>query len=226
MKINLKNIKIYFLTFNNKLRKNNILENFKERNLIEVNPRKESSKMKSGATGFSRVLDLAIQNQNRDEKFQPFMILEDDVTKYRDFPDELEVPNDSDVLYIGLSNYGVNSKGIALKNFYYKNINEDLIKIYNMLSFHGSIITSFNGVLKIQKCLLEGYFKNSMWDIFIAQVQPYYNAYALKIPLVYQDKKVGGQEEDTKISLNVNTDNIIPREFINVTNISNLLEFK
>jgi hypothetical protein len=68
-----------------------------------------------------------------------------------------------------------------------------------MLSLHGIIICSARGLLAIQKCMLESYFKDVIWDIFIAQVQPFYNVYALKKPLVYQWSEIGGQERQTKI---------------------------
>ena len=37
-------------------------------------------------------------------------------------------------------------------------------------------------------------------DIYMAQIQPYYNMYALRKPLVYQCGERGGREECTKIT--------------------------
>ena len=58
MLINLDTIKYYFLTCNNEKRKQHILKEFKEYDITEVNPVIDSIN-KSGATGFSKILDLA-----------------------------------------------------------------------------------------------------------------------------------------------------------------------
>ena len=188
MKINLDNIYYYFLTCNNKIRRDHITNEFKNYKLVEVNPIMDIGRNKSGASGFSKILDLACINQDNNKPFQPFAILEDDVKKNCDFPSDIEIPDDTDILYIGLSRCGMNNNEAGTVCF--KNINDNIIKIYNMLSLHGIIICSMRGLLSIQKCMLEGYFKNIIWDIFTAQIQPYLNVYALKNPLVYQYEKI------------------------------------
>ena len=218
MLIDLEKTKYYFLTCNNENRKKHMIEEFKKYDLTEVNPVIDC-KNKSGAVGFSRILDLACSNQERDKPFQPFVILEDDVKKYREFPKTIEIPNDTDILYIGLSLFGMNNTSFC-ENVCYKNINEDIIQVYNMLSLHGIIICSARGVLAIQKCMLEGYFKNIIWDIFTAQIQPFYNVYALKMPLVYQYAKIGGIELATKIEYTNKIDKNIDISWINKNNIS------
>ena len=102
MKIDLHNIYYYFLTCNNKIRKDHITNEFKKFKLVEINPIKNIGKTKSGATGFSRILDQACIDQDRNKPFQPFAIFEDDVKKFDEFPLEIDIPNDTDILYIGL----------------------------------------------------------------------------------------------------------------------------
>ena len=220
MLINLKNIKYYFLTCNNELRKNHMINEFKDYDITEVNPAMEIiGKHKSAPTGFSRILDLASKNQDRTKPFQPFCMFEDDIKKYREFPETIEIPDDSDIFYIGLSKCGINDKEWC-NTVCYKNINNDIIKLENMLSLHGIIICSTAGLLAVQRCMLEGYYTDIVWDIFTAQIQPYYNVYALKKPLVYQYGPVGGQESATKFELNVNSDLEINPNWINKTNVS------
>ena len=77
MKINLQSVNYYFLTCNNPRRKKHILNEFKNFNLIEVNPLMNIGKNKSGISGFSKILDLASQNQIRNKPFQPFVIFEE-----------------------------------------------------------------------------------------------------------------------------------------------------
>lgn len=168
---------------------------------------------------FLKILDIAIKEQDKNKPFQPFVILEDDVKKYREFPENLEIPHDSDILYIGLSKCGW-IKNNWSNDVYYENVNNEIIKIYNMLSLHGFIICSLNGLLAFQKSIVEGFFKDEPWDIYTSFIQNYHNVYALRKPLVYQYAPIGGQEIPTRIEYN--NFNNLPRDdlWIDKTNIT------
>lgn len=227
MKINLDNIKCYFLTCN-ELKKQSIKNEFSKYNLVEVNPIMGISKFRSGVTGFLRIINKSIQKQKEKNTFEPFIILEDDVKKYRDFPNELEIPDDSDILYIGLSDWGIKSnKNIGEPGVVkYTIINNDIIKIYNMLATHGLLICSIQGLFILQQCLMEDYMYDRHYDLSICQIQPYYNIYALKKPLVYQgsylDKNNNiqnkSQEKATKITNIDLIEGIIEDKYINYSN--------
>jgi hypothetical protein len=200
-KIDLTSTKIYYLTVGtNYARKMNMQEQFgKDNLLVEINPKQGIPRNMSGASGFLNMIDSAIKDQNKDSiKFKPFILLEDDCSKYRDFPKDLYIPKDADIVYLGLSKYGIDDSG---KNkVYADNYDDNFIKIKNMLATHGMMITSNVGMSIIQRCMTESYSKNTPWDIPLAYAQKKYNIYALKIPLVYQDMKVGGQEHATKLT--------------------------
>lgn len=196
-----------------------MVEEFKDENLTEVNPVIGIGKYKSGATGFCRMIDLALRNQDRSIPFQPFAIYEDDTSKYREYPEFLNIPDDADILYIGISKCSMNDRKFHY-NTYYKCVDSEVIRIYNMLSTHGIIICSASGALAVQKSVIETFHKNIGFDICLAYLQPYYNVYALKNPLVYQDSKYGGAESETKFSITSTSDNPIPNEYINTTNDS------
>jgi len=220
MKIYLKGLKNYFLTVDtNGIRKKHMLKEFEDYDLTEVNPVIGIGKYKSGSIGFCRMIDLGLRNQDRSKPFQPFILYEDDCSKFREFPEYIDIPDDADILYIGISKCSMNDKSYHYSS-YYKNIDDDIIRIYNMLAMHGIIVCSASGALAIQKAMLEGYYKNIIWDIFVAYIQPYYNVYALKNPLVYQDGKYGGAEYETFFSVTSNTDSVLPSEYINTTNDS------
>jgi len=211
--------KFYFLTCNNELRRQHFLNEFSNLNITEVNPIVDIEKHKSGVTGFSRILDLGIKNQDPSKPFQPFGIFEDDVTKYRDFPEYVEIPDNADLLYLGLSSYGM-SDFSHCHDVFFKNITPDVIRIYNMLSLHGIMVCSIRGALALQKALIEAFHTGFIWDIYIAQLQPYYNVYALRVPLVYQSAELGGQEAPTRIQFGDNDRPDIPDYWINRTNAS------
>ena len=198
MLIDLKKSKFYFLTCNNEKRRLHILEEFKEYNLTEVNPTTHSTNYKSGASGFIKMLELGLKNQDLNKPFQPFVLLEDDATKYRDFPQTIEIPDETDILYIGLSKCGMIEDKWSFSVFY-SNINNDLIRVYNMLSLHGLIICSPTGLSVLQLVFNKALENNTPWDVPVAHAQPHYNMYALRIPLVYQLGELGGEEALTKI---------------------------
>jgi hypothetical protein len=220
MRIYLKHIRHYFLTVDtNGARKHHMLEVFKDYNLFEVNPILDIGKCKSGATGFSKMIDLGLRNQDRSLPFQPFVLYEDDCSMYRPYPEYIEIPDDADLCYIGLSQCSMDNQRCCYKSFY-KVINSDIIRIYNMLASHGIIVCSASGALAIQKAMLEAYYKNTVWDIFVSYIQPYYNVYALKSPLVFQDAKYGGAQSETWFSIKSDVDSLIPEHYINKTNDS------
>lgn len=226
MRIYLKNIRHYFLTVDtNGVRKQHMMDEFKEYNLTEVNPILGIGKNKSGASGFSKMIDLGLRNQERGLPFQPFVMYEDDSSKFREFPEYIDVPDDADMCYIGLSICSMNDHSYH-HGSYYKNINTDIIRIYNMLATHGIIVCSAAGALAIQKAMMEAYYKNIVWDIILSYIQPYYNVYALKIPLIYQDSVYGGAQPETKITITANSDSVIPKNYINTTNESVILCYK
>lgn len=220
MKIFLKNIKHYFLTVDtNGSRKHHMINEFKDYDLTEVNPVLGVIREQSGATGFSRMIDLALREQDRTKSFSPFVMYEDDCSKYRDYPDYIEIPDNADICYIGLSECSMNNKEWHNAS-YYTHIDNDVVRIYNMLAMHGIIVCSASGALAIQKAVLEGYERKITWDVFVAQIQPYYNVYALKQPLVFQDEKYGGHEKQTRFSITSMRDNPLPDIFKNTTNVS------
>lgn len=150
-------------------------------------------------------------------------MLEDDVNKYREFPEYLDIPDDTDLLYMGISKWGSNNIDGGIDKVYTKSVDNypDIVRVYNMLSTHGMIICSIMGVLALQKAMFDAYYKNCHWDLLLAQIQPYYKMYAFIVPLVYQDSKVGGEEAATKITLSLDYLNQqIPEKYLNTYNPS------
>jgi len=217
MKIDLKATKYYFLTCDNPVRKEHFIREFEDLDITEVNPVMGIGRNPSGVSGFSRVLDLAVSSQ-RNGVFRPFGIFEDDVKKYREFPDSVEIPDDADWLFTGLSYYGMSDFSHCYE-VYHKSIDGDVVRMFNMLSVHGIIICSLRGLLAFQKCLIESYFTGTTLDIYTAQIQPYYNCYALRVPLVYQFGEIGGQEDATRVEFNGERPDI-PDYWINKSNAS------
>ena len=76
------------------------------------------------------MIDQGLKDQERDKLFQPFVVLEDDVSIATKL-DTLEIPDDTDLLYVGISPCGIkDTKNMCgTYNLYYKNIDDNLVKI-------------------------------------------------------------------------------------------------
>jgi hypothetical protein len=218
MRVDLKLCKHYFLTCNNEVRRKHFWEEFGGLDVTEILGVVGMDKQASGPIGFSRMLDRAVCDF-RGERFRPFCIFEDDVKKYREFPEYVDIPDDADILYLGLSSYGISDFSHCYE-MYYKGVDAGVVRVLNMLSLHGLMICSVRGLMALQKCFLEGYYTNQVWDILIAQLQPHYNMYALRVPLVYQCGELGGQEAPTKIELGGGERPDLPGHWVNRSNLS------
>lgn len=216
MKITLSDIPIYCLTCeedNEKSKKRNHMEN--QISPEFVMPIIGIQKNKSGASGFFRMIERGLKAQVRGEPFKPFLMVEDDVQFVMSSNQlEVELPDDADVLYVGLSNCSMNSYMFHYAN-YYETVEgfPEVVRIQHMLSSHGILVCSALGASALQRTMLEVYFTDKPWDIPMAYIQAYYRVYALRRPWVYQALEYGGNEACTRITFE-GGDNPLPPEFV------------
>lgn len=182
-------------------------------NIEFVEPIIGIQKNKSGATGFMRMVERGLRSQVPGEPFKPFLMLEDDVSLNRSL-DSITIPQDADVLYVGLSNCSMNDHQFHYAN-YYTSLPDypDIIRVKHMLATHGIMICSPLGAAVFQRTMLEVFMSDKPWDIPLALMQPYYQVYALRDPLVYQDTNYGGDEGCTQIKLE-GPDNPLPENWV------------
>ena len=189
MKIFFKCIDFYCLTLDSNSDKyKHVKEIFKEYKITDVNPIKNIPLEMSGSIGWCRLINKGLQKK----EFEPFVLLEDDVSICKTFPEFIEIPDDADWIYIGISEMGVKNRKMGIKQLCGDHYDDNFIRVYNMLQTHGIIVTSIRGALGIHTACLEGYFNCRIWDYYVSQSQPYFNVYALKEPLVFQDENFGG----------------------------------
>lgn len=215
MIINLKDIKFYFLTTgHHKFRSNHIKNMMKDYEIKEINPIMGIGKQRSGCFGHAKMIVQGLKDQIGQD-FTPFIILEDDVSiysehdkiysEYNKLPDQICIPDDSDIVYVGLSASGAKPNDYLWdrrRQIYGIDIeNKECIRIYNMLATHAIMICNRQIAKVYQKCMEVNYYNNGpAWDTYLAKIQPHYNVYALKKPLFFQDKKYGGNEYGTNIN--------------------------
>ena len=143
-------------------------------------------------------------------KNKPFVILEDDVVVNR-FNKYLEIPEDSQCVYLGLSSWGFtpasDSNLARLNSLITDNTNLNVARIFNMLSSHSIMYIDMDYVdLLISRLeknsggnIIESsvekigmrYFGGTMLpcDVIMADQQYNNKVYALRDPIFYQDGK-------------------------------------
>jgi hypothetical protein len=218
MHIVLHHIPVFVLTCEEEggSRRNHITSLFSEEKqpVSFIHPLMGIAKNKSGASGFSRMIEKGLRMQDRSTPFRPFLMLEDDIS-FSDGLKEIDVPEDADILYVGLSVCSMNDHRFHYAN-YYESVEgfPNVVRVKHMLASHGIMVCSALGAAVLQRTMLEVYLSDTAWDIPLAFIQPYYKVYALRRPWVYQDVAYGGDEACTRITLE-GGDHRLPEEWVN-----------
>ena len=115
----------------------------------------------------------------------PFIILEDDCQVKNEVL-EMEIPDDVDAIYLGISAFGYYNGNIS--TVAYNQVTEDVSRIYNMLSGHAILYLSQRYVDVVKNISHHcGHLTMQPFDKSVAEIQKYYNVYALNNPFFYQD---------------------------------------
>lgn len=118
---------------------------------------------------------------------EPTVILEDDCV-IANKKTVIEVPDDADAVYLGLSNWGYLNSSSERKNFAYKRHKDydDIYKIDGMLATH-SILYISKDYIEISSRIAKWHADNNRHiDQGLALIQKYFNVYALGTPIFYQ----------------------------------------
>ena len=134
----------------------------------------------------------------------PFLILEDDVSIFNeDFI--VNVPDDADAMYLGLSDIGSNllKEEKAEDYLYIKNLNKENHQVVNMVARHAVVHLNKEydqEALKYNKMFIKSPKKFVGGDVAISQLNKNKKVYALNTPIFYQnDPKI---VDHTKLTIN------------------------
>lgn len=123
----------------------------------------------------------------------PFLILEDDCV-VKSFTPEIEIPNNSDAVYLGISSWGrMNSHSGPFVQ--YDKVSDSLLRIYNMLSTHAILYLSSEYTSVCTKVAKHWADLGDHLDIGFAEIQRYYNVYAFDDPMFYQTSSNGTDQK-------------------------------
>jgi hypothetical protein len=158
------------------------------------------------------VLEIFKQELNNDK---PFIILEDDCAFFTKY-DQVEIPDTADMLYLGVSLWSYPYSVDTLYSMYRPNIicnsidtvetyNNTLVKIQAMNGTHAILYISRDFIRTfIDKMTdISNYIDNVPHDLLFSSLHKSFNVFGLKEPMFYQDALLGGQEDVTKLTFNI-----------------------
>ena len=119
----------------------------------------------------------------------PFIIFEDDCV-VKNFNSNIEIPDDADAVYLGVSSWGrMNAHSGPFVQ--YEKVDENLVRVYNMLGAHAILYLNQEYASMCSRIAQNGYDIADHQDIGFAEIQRYFNVYAFDDPMFYQTSSNG-----------------------------------
>jgi hypothetical protein len=186
MKLKLTELPVVYINLDEQSRRRELMEENLEKlgfkNVIRVSAFKDPI----GKRGCAYSHALALE-----EVDSPFIVLEDDCIPLN-FVDEIEIPDEADAVYLGISSWGrMNSHSGPCVQWDKVEGYDDLVRIYNMVSAHAILYINPDYVDLCKRIAYHGYLISDHHDIGFADVQKYYDVYAFDEPMFYQTSSNG-----------------------------------
>lgn len=189
MKLDLREVPFYYINLDDAVeRKERTESQLKELEIKNIT-RVPAIRHTYGAAGTPRSMLKALEQAHNG---QPFVLMEDDVAVKRWEP-IIEIPDDSDAFYLGISGWGrMNSHSGPFVQW--ENVSDDILRVYNMLSGHAIMYISDRYIDLAKRIAYHaGYNIEDHVDIGFADVQRWHNVYAFDNPYFYQTSSGGNQ---------------------------------
>lgn len=143
------------------------------------------------ADGFISGSGAAYQNVliSRYDKDEPFILVEDDI-KLTHFDHIIEVPDDADAIYLGISKMG-NVSGQDKEELIVSKVEgyDHIYRIYNMLATHAIVYLNMDYARSAHDAAQRYLDKGLPHDLGIAENMKHWNVYALDKPMFFQYPK-------------------------------------
>jgi hypothetical protein len=177
-------------------------------NLDEQERRRENIEKSLNDLGFKNIIRVSALKEHigkrgcayshavaLEEIEPPFIVLEDDCVPLN-FIDEIEIPDDADAVYLGISSWGrMNSHSGPCVQYGDVEDHPDLLRVYNMLGAHAILYINPDYVDLCKRIAYHGYLISDHHDIGFADVQKYYDVYAFDSPMFYQTSSNGTNDK-------------------------------
>ena len=185
MKIDLRKIPAVYMNLEHHVEKNNnmmeILTKFGFENIKRIDGVLDSE---NPTAGCSKAHHKALSSFKA-----PFVLFEDDcMLMEEDINPIVELPENSDALYLGISTWG-RMNGHEGECVQYNEFEEhpNLLRIYNMLGGHAIVYLNDTYREVCERISYHaGYVIKDFQDIGFAEIQRYFNVYCLNNPIFYQ----------------------------------------
>ena len=189
MNLDLREIPFYYINLDDAVERREKTESQLKELGIKSITRVPAIRHTYGAAGTPRSMLKALELAH-DGK--PFVLMEDDVAVKRWEP-IIDIPDESDAFYLGISGWGrMNSHSGPFVQW--EEYNEDIVRIYNMLSGHAIMYISDRYIDLAKRIAYHaGYNIEDHVDIGFAEVQRWHNVYAFDDPYFYQTSSGGNQ---------------------------------
>ena len=149
---------------------------------------------KSGAERYPECLVTATIDILETYLSRPFLLMEDDV-EYTGVSFDVDIDDDVDAVYLGLSKYGGHTtENTNIYPLEYEAYSEAYVRIRNMVSAHAVFYNSPAYKLGVINALLSKPSPGYHSDVLISRIQPHYKVLALKRPLFFQSNLFNSTE--------------------------------
>ena len=182
MKLNLIDIPVYYINLDDQDEKRKRTEAILKRIGFKYVERFSAIKHDAG-----RIIGCALSHYDILNRAQvPFIILEDDCTLNKEVPEFIEVPDNADSLYLGISHWGryLNHSGPYV---HYSKVNDNIVRVHNMLATHAILYLSQEYANMCKRISHHfGYEVENHLDIGFAEIHKFFNVYSFDEPLFRQ----------------------------------------
>jgi len=186
LKLDLREIPVYYINLDSAVdsRKSmeEMMKNLGFENVTRVSAIKHPGGNKGGCSA-SHHLVMSLYKP-------PFIVLEDDCV-VNEFIPEVEIPEDSDAFYLGISSWG-RKDGISGPHVHWEKVGKsNLLRVYNMLGTHAILYLSYKYASACKDIAEAQHQKNDYIDIGYSEVHSNYNIYTFNNPMFYQSSSQG-----------------------------------
>lgn len=183
MKLNLLDIPVYYINLDDQEEKRklteSLLKNLGFRYVERFSAiRHEAGRIIGCARSHHEILSRGIK--------PPFIILEDDCALNKEFDPNVELPDNADSLYLGISHWGryLNHSGPYVHT---TKVDDRIVRVHNMLATHAIMYISESYVDVCRRISHHfGYEVENHLDIGFAEVHKLYNVYSFDEPIFRQ----------------------------------------
>lgn len=192
VKVDLTKIDTYFINTKDEVSRKNKIELMLNNKSFEKIKKFEGFSSKIHALGCATSHQQLLEQKFNEESFSPFLVLEDDA-EFSDFYknsnidlSSLEIPENSDCIYLGLTKIIFSGGNAGEKSIVTKKINNEYSQIYNMVAAHAILYTNKDYVGFLSKALKAAIEFQTHQDIIRAETMKLFKVYAKNDPLFIQ----------------------------------------